>query len=125
MGIEGNEKADREAKRYTRESRTMVIKPTQVEGIVYEIRWSNKDIEKLLRKVIKQLINSINRAEWTFTGNDHNKLHGARKDLMDWKVFRRIMRKHKSREGNSLEENRKWIFKIKCFNRLLPTLDKR
>ena len=107
MGIEGNEKADREAKRYTRESRTTVIKPTQVEGIVYEIRWSNKDIEKPLRKVIKQLINSINRAEWTFTGNDHNKLHGARKDLIDWKVFRRIMRKHKSREGNSLEENRK------------------
>ena len=35
--IEGNEKTDREAKRCIRESHTMVIKLTQVEGIVYKI----------------------------------------------------------------------------------------
>src|SRR5437868_7129190 len=78
-----------------------------------------------IKKIIKKLNRSIVKTERIFVRGEKDKIHRNRKDNMSWSLFSRLVNKLRKKQGNSLKENSRWIFTIKCINRLLPTLEKR
>ena len=124
-GIRENEIADYEAKKGIEEPIATQVQIMQVKAAAFSVLWRNIEVESPIRKFIKKLNNSRSKLEWVLVGGEKDKIHKERKDRMCWKVFRRLTNECRKKQGNSLEENSRWIFILKCINRLLPTLEKR
>src|SRR5207253_2976990 len=125
IGIKENEIADAEAKKGTQEYKLVRVQQTQIQNAVFSTLWRDIEIERPIRKFIKKLNNSIVKSEWTFIRGGKDKIHSNRKENMSWSLFSGLVNKLRKKQGNSLKENSRWIFTIKCINRLLPTLEKR
>ena len=124
-GIRENELADLEAKKGSDEPIATQVQLTQTRGAPFNILWRNIEIENPIRKFIKKINNCRFKSEWVLLGGEKDKVHGDRMSRMCWKFFRRLVNESRKKQGNSIEENNRWIFMIKCINRLLPTLEKR
>jgi ribonuclease HI len=124
-GVQGNELADSEAKKGIEEDKVVKVQTTQTKATAFSITWREIEIESPIRRFIKRLNNSIVKAEWVFIRGGNDSLHENRKDRMCWKSFKRLVNRHRKLRGNSLEGNSRWIFMLKCINRLLPILEKR
>jgi ribonuclease HI len=124
-GIRENEIVDKEAKEGANENNLVEVQQTQVQGASFNMLWRGIEIEVPIRSFIKNLNNSISKAEWTFIKGGGDSIHESRKKDMCWKTFKRLLSRYKKKQGGSLFENSKWIFFLKCINRQLPTLEKR
>jgi ribonuclease HI len=124
-GISGNEIADLEAKKGLLEANIVKVQHIQTKAAAFSIFWRGIEIESPIRKFIKKLNNSRHKAEWVFIRGGNDSIHGNRESRMCWKVFKRLISKYRKKQGSSLEENSRWIFILKCINRMLPTLEKR
>lgn len=124
-GIKWNEQVDREAKEGARENSIVRLNAIQAKEAIFNLYWKQYEVDKPLREFIKQITGGITKAEWLFIRGGKDEIHTSRQSNTDWGIFRKLLHIHKRKQGESIEENKRWVFRIKCINRLLPTLDKR
>jgi len=120
-----NQQADTLAKRGRKEGKLVDIHAVSTRGFFLKPTWHMKTVETPLREMIKKLLGVTHKAEWTFLRGRNDEVHVERNSETDWLVFKKVLTQLRKAQGRSIRDNQVWSFRLKSFNRLLPTLEKR
>jgi ribonuclease HI/exonuclease III len=124
-GLEMNDRADKLAKESAMLGRISKVRGVSSEETVYKPLWQGTSIEIPFRSFIKEISNTIYKAEWTFLRGSKDSEHRAHLETKDWRVFRLLLLKLKKLQSKSLKEDQRRSFALRCFSRSLPTLERR
>jgi ribonuclease HI len=124
-GIVLNERADELAKRSIRDENELSLQQLVSKDNLYKLCFKGIEIEYPVRTFVKKVLQVQLAARWVFATSKKDIEHAERKENTDWSVFWSLLRMHQKPVIYTTRTDRAWMFRIKCINRLLPTLESR
>jgi hypothetical protein len=79
-------------------------------------------LETPLRTFVKKIVQTTYKAEWTWIRKKNDECHQFRVQKQNWSAFKGILKSCCKQVQNS-EINHLRLFKIKCIENLLPTVE--
>ena len=117
-----NDLADTLAKEESYEAHSTTLNNISSSSIKYIPEWKNLNLETPLRAFIKKIVQTMYKADWTWLRKKNDEEHQTRVQKQNWKAFKGILESCCKQFQNS-EANHVRLFKIKCIENLLPTVE--
>ena len=117
-----NDLADTLAKEGSYEAYSTELNNISSNSIRYIPEQKNLSLEIPLRAFVKKIVQTTYKAEWTWLRKKNDEEHQTRVQKQNWKAFKGILEGCCKQFQNS-EENHLRLFKTKCIENLLPTVE--
>lgn len=124
-GIELNEAADDLAKKGVQSEEKIILRGVVSRDAAYRLSFRGITIECPVRTLFKKVLSAQVEARWAFPSNKNSIAQMEKSRDRDWKVFWELLKTHQKPEIYTTRTDQAWMFRIKCINRLLPTLERK
>src|SRR5437868_3652449 len=124
-GIELNKAADDLAKKGAQSEEKINLRGVVSRNAAYRLSFKDIIIECPVRALFKKVLSAQVEAKWAFPSNRNSIAWIEKSRDRDWKVFWELLKTYQKPEIYTTRTDQAWMFRVKCINRLLPTLERK
>jgi ribonuclease HI len=117
-----NNLADILAKEGMHSTEVSKINNISCRSVKYIPEWKKVSLETPIRAFVKRIVQVTYKAEWTWIRKKNDEWHQFRIQKQNWSAFRELLESCR-KQAHSIKDNHLRLFKIKCIENLLPTVE--